>query len=260
MGLNPITTEELGDAPGAVIHGFFTRAGGCSDGIYASLNVGIGSDDEQGNIIENRRRVAEAMGVDEDNLLTVFQVHSPEVVVVKDGWSHDDRPQADAMVTNQPGLAIGVLTADCGPVLFMDAEAQVVGAAHAGWKSATGGVLENTVTKMESLGATRSNIRAMLGPTISADSYEVGPEFVDRLILLDSENEQFFSSSNNADHAMFDLPGYIVKRLRSFGVKAGWTGECTYKDKDRFFSYRRKTHRDEPDYGRQISVISINNN
>lgn len=251
----PIRSERLNHDH--VHHGFFTREGGVSTGIYAGLNVGIGSDDTREVVMENRKRVANAMGVSEDYLFSPFQIHSPEAVIVSTPWKENQRPQADALVTNTPGVAIGVLTADCGPVLFLDPENQVAGAAHAGWKGATGGVLENTIEKMEMLGAKRENITAVLGPTISAKNYEVGPEFVERLIEFNNNNADYLQPSENENHAMFDLPAYIVDRLNSNGVSAHWTGDCTYENEAQFFSYRRKTHRTEADYGRQISVISL---
>ncbi len=252
----PILCEGLGSLSTRFAHGFFTRQGGVSRGVYEGLNVGIGSDDQREHVLENRARVAARLG-DCAFLATPRQVHSPDVAVVEAPWAPDEQPIADAVVTNRPGIAAGVLTADCGPVLFAEPQAGVVGAAHAGWKGATGGVLENTIAAMERLGAQRSRILATLGPTISQANYEVGPEFVDRLIALDPANRTYLTASKRPDHAMFDLPAYIVARLARAGVTARWTGECTYADSDRFFSYRRTTHRGEPDYGRQISAILI---
>ncbi len=251
----PVTASVFSD--NAATSGFFTRAGGVSSGIYAGLNVGLGSGDDRSLVVENRRRVAAHLQVTPDTLLSPFQIHSTDVVAVEKPWGERERPKVDALVTNKPGIAIGILSADCGPVLFLDAHNRVAGAAHAGWKGATGGVLENTVSAMETLGAERDQIVAVLGPTISANHYEVGPEFVDRLTQIDPANDRFLTASKNQDHAMFDLPGYIVERLNQDGVTANWTGHCTYADEDGFFSYRRKTHRDEPDYGRQISAISL---
>lgn len=242
----------------SVTHGFFTRKGGASQGIYEGLNVGLGSDDDREIVLENRARVAQTMGVPQDKLMMVYQIHSADVVLADKPWHMDERPKCDAMVCSTPGVAIGVMTADCGPVLFCDAENRIVGAAHAGWKGATGGVLENTISAMETLGAERDKISAVLGPTISQKHYEVGPEFVETLIALDKDNSAYFTDSQNADHAMFDLPTYIINRLKTDGVKASWSGDCTYDDEEQFFSYRRKTHRGEADYGRQISVIKIN--
>ncbi|MEO0908802.1 MAG: peptidoglycan editing factor PgeF [Pseudomonadota bacterium] len=251
---NPITAPDL--ASDKISHGFFTREGGVSTGIYAGLNVGIGSEDDRALVIENRNRVAKHLGAESENFLTAYQIHSPDALVVEKPWE-GDRPQLDALVTRTPGIAVGVLTADCGPVLFADNENGVVGAAHAGWKGATGGVLENTIAAMESIGADLSSINAVLGPTISGKNYEVGPEFAERLTIMNPRNETWLSPSNKEDHFMFDLPGYIVERLTAAGVKASWSGHCTYADEESFFSYRRKTHRDEPDYGRQVAAIKI---
>lgn len=252
----PIQTSHLQND--SITHGFFTRIGGASTGIYQGLNVGLGSDDNREIVLENQHRVAQTMGVADDNLRMVYQIHSSDVACADKPWNMEDRPKLDAMVSSTPGLAIGVMTADCGPVLFSDAENGVVGAAHAGWKGATGGILENTVSAMETIGAERENIVAVLGPTISQKHYEVGPEFVDNLISLNSDNDRYFKPSDNEHHAMFDLPKYIIDRLTADGIKASWTGDCTYADEEKFFSYRRKTHRNEADYGRQISVIKVN--
>jgi len=238
-------------------HGFFTREGGVSGGIYEGLNVGLGSNDTKDSIVENRRLVADTMGLPHSNLATVHQVHSPDVVTLEHAGQIHDRPKADALVTRLPNIGLGVLTADCGPVLFADGKNQVVGAAHAGWKGATTGVLENTVIAMEALGAERPDICAVLGPTISSSSYEVGPEFVDRLKQLHSRNERYLSASQNDAHAMFDLATYIVDRLNNVGVNAYSLGNCTYLEESRFYSYRRTTHRGETDYGRQISIITM---
>ena len=253
----PIESALLNEATGSTIrHGYFTRAGGVSQGIYRGLNVGLGSHDERENVQENRRRVAAWFGLPVERLATVHQVHSPDVVTI--GPDYDgDRPQADAMVTATPGIALGVLAADCGPILFADPESRVIGAAHAGWKGALTGVLENTIDAMEALGATRDNIVACLGPSISQASYEVGPEFVERFLAYDPTYERYFVPSRSAGHAMFDLPALTVERLKNAGVRAESLGVCTYPDSERFFSYRRTTHKKEPDYGRQISAISI---
>jgi len=248
----------LGRAEAAGIrHGFFTRNGGVSQGIYGSLNVGFGSTDERESVTENRRRVAIAMGVAPDALVTVFQVHSPDVVRVTAPFAHESRPRADAMVTDRPGLALGVQTADCGPVLFADPQARVIGAAHAGWKGALSGILENTVAAMEELGAQRANILAALGPAIGRDSYEVGSEFVERFKAADAANARFFRPSGRDGHALFDLCGYILVRLAAAGVTADHVARCTYAEEDAFYSYRRATHRGEADYGRQISAIVL---
>lgn len=252
----PIQSEQLKSHK--IKHGFFTRTGGASTGIYQGLNVGLGSDDDRKTVLENRRRVAQTMGVPDDKLMMVYQVHSSDVILADKPWKMEDRPKLDAMVCSKPDIAIGVMTADCGPVLFSDAKNGVVGAAHAGWKGATSGILENTISAMETIGAERENIVAVLGPTISQKHYEVGPEFVDNLLSLNAKNDSYLKPSENDHHAMFNLPHYIVDRLTADGVKASWTGDCTYADEEQFFSYRRKTHRGEADYGRQISVIKVN--
>jgi YfiH family protein len=250
---SPLLSEQAGNA---VKHGYFTRAGGVSEGIYRGLNVGLGSNDERARVEENRARVSAWFGAEPQKLATVHQVHSPDTVIV-DGSYDGTRATADALVTATPGLVIGVLSADCGPVLFADAEAGVVGAAHAGWKGALGGVLESTIDAMISLGARRERIIASLGPSISRRNYEVGSEFVERFLEKDPSYQMFFSPSPREGHAMFDLPGLTIKRLAEAGVTAENLDICTYADEERFFSYRRTTHRSEPDYGRQISAISI---
>ena len=237
-------------------HGFFTRRGGVSEGLHRGLNVGLGSDDAREKVEENRRRVSGWFGLAPDRLATVNQVHSPDVVVV-DATYDGNRPKADALVTASPGVILGVLTADCGPVLFADAEAGVIGAAHAGWKGALGGVLENTILAMQSLGARREAITACLGPSISGANYEVGPEFVDRFLAQNADFAVFFRPSSKPGHAMFDLQGLTVKRLTDAGIRAESLNICTYADPDSFYSYRRTTHAGEPDYGRQISAIAI---
>ena len=241
-----------------VSHAFFTRAGGVSPGIYASLNTGVGSKDERALVLENRARAMRHLGVAPEALATPYQVHGATAVVVETAWGPGLGPKADAVVTRRPGIAVGVGAADCGPVLFADAHAHVVAAAHSGWKGALFGVLEAAVDAMESLGAQRENIAAVLGPTISAAAYEVGPEFVARFIAADAGNEAYFRPSRRADHAQFDLPAYIVARLRQAGVGSVHDlGLCTCSDEGRFFSYRRATHRGEPDYGRLLSAIAL---
>ena len=252
---DPLFAPILAGLPG-IRHGFFTRTGGVSEGIYRGLNTGTGSDDDPGRVAENRRRVADWMGVSPDRLLSLHQVHSPDVVVATGPWPRE-RPKADAVVTDRPGLALGASAADCGPVLFCDAEAGVVGAAHAGWKGAFTGVLENTVAAMEQLGARRERTVAALGPSIGPTNYEGGPEFVARFVEADPDNARHFAASAREGHAMFDLNGYTVDRLRTAGVGADALGRCTYAEEDLFFSYRRSTHRDEPDYGRLISAIVL---
>lgn len=238
-------------------HGFFTRKGGASSGIFAGLNCGVGSSDQAEAVALNRARVAEAMGVAPGGLVGLHQVHSPDVITVT-GPLPDPRPQADALVTATEGLVLTILTADCQPVLFADAKARVIGAAHAGWRGTRDGVLETTLDAMEVLGANRADIVAVIGPTISQAAYEVGQEFIESFIDDDRESARFFAASTNPGRAMFDLPGYALGRLRAAGVgHAEWTRHCTYRDEDRFFSYRRTTHRGEADYGRLISAIRL---
>ncbi|WP_136682418.1 peptidoglycan editing factor PgeF [Falsirhodobacter xinxiangensis] len=233
-----------------VRHGFFTRKGGASSGIFHGLNCGPGSSDQAEVVAINIGRVAEAMGV--DGLATLNQVHSADVVVLDAVPA--ERPRADAMVTKVPGLGLGILTADCQPVLLADPEAGVIGAAHAGWKGAIGGVLEATVEAMRGLGA--ANIRAVIGPTISQRAYQVGPEMLDAFMAEDPDYSRFFAQGQG-DRLMFDLPSFGLSRLRAAGAEAEWTGHCTYSDPERFFSYRRTTHAAEADYGRLISVIRL---
>ncbi len=239
-------------------HAFFTRGGGVSEGLYATLNGGVGSNDAPDKITENRARMATALGVTPDRLLTPYQIHSPGVVVADAPWIPDNRPRADAVVTKTPRLAVGVSTADCGPLLFADSEAGVIGAAHAGWRGAFGGVIEATIAAMETLGAERTRLNVALGPTIRQPNYEVGPEFVERFVAADAANAQFFASSDRAGHAMFDLTGYIAARVHRAGiVKFEDLGLCTFAEPDRFYSFRRTTLRGEPDYGRHINAIAL---
>jgi YfiH family protein len=250
------TSPKLDALPG-LRHAFFTRDGGVSEGIYAGLNGGLGSHDDPAHVAENRRRMAAEIGVDAAHFLTVHQVHSPDVAVATAPWDTDTRPRADAMVTRVEGLALGVTTADCGPVLFADPDARVIGAAHAGWKGALTGVLEATIHAMEKLGADRSRIQVAIGPLIRQPSYEVGAEFVERFVREDGENSLFFIPSANDGHAMFDLAGYIRMRLTRAAVgDIDDTGIDTYPD-EKLFSYRRSVHRGEPDYGRQIHAIVL---
>lgn len=239
-------------------HGFFTRSGGVSQGVYATLNGGVGSNDAAEKVAENRARMAAALGVTPDRLLTPYQIHSPDVAVAGEPWTHDNRPRADAVVTRTPQLAIGVSTADCGPLLFADAQAGVIGAAHAGWRGAFTGVIEATVAAMEKLGADRRHIKVALGPTISQANYEVGPEFVERFLAADADNARFFDGAERAGHAMFDLNGYIADRIQRAGI-ANYEdlGLCTYAEPERFYSFRRATHLNEPDYGRHINAIAL---
>lgn len=241
---------------GRILHGFFTRTGGVSKGIYKGLNAGLGSGDRREAVLQNRNRVAAWFGLDARRIATPHQIHSADVVTVTEPIA-DARPRADGIVTATPGLVVGVLTADCGPILFADTRHGVIGAAHAGWRGALGGIAERTIEAMVAIGACREAIRATLGPSISLRHYEVGPEFVDRFLEADADNARYFAPSTKAGHGMFDLPAYTLARLRAAGVEAEWTGHCTYADEDRFFSYRRATHRGEPDYGRQISAIAI---
>ena len=240
-----------------VRHAFFTREGGVSDGVYASLNGGPGSDDAPAKVAENRARMATALGVAPDHLLTAYQVHSPDVVTIERPWQPHERPRADAIVTAVPGLAIGVTTADCGPVLFADGTAGVIAAAHAGWRGAATGVLEATIAAMERCGAQRARVAVALGPTIRQPNYEVGPELVARFRAADPDNARFFAPSAREGHAMFDLAGYVAARLAAAGIaRVEDLALCTYGDA-RFYSYRRATHRAEPDYGRHINAIAL---
>lgn len=241
-----------------IVHGFFTRQGGVSSGIYDSLNVGSGSKDDADSVSENRRRVAAWFDLPLDALQTLYQIHSPTVLTIT-GSLPTPRPQADAMVTNVPGLILGALSADCGPVLFCEPDAGIIGAAHAGWRGALTGILENTVQAMVDLGAERSKIRAVLGPCIGKENYEVGPEFMAEFTNIDQVYEKYFAPSANPARKMFDLWHFIVDRLTASGVQATSLDLCTYADEARFFSYRRTTHRQEPDYGRQIAAIAIRN-
>ncbi|MDG1408663.1 MAG: peptidoglycan editing factor PgeF [Octadecabacter sp.] len=251
MTLEIITSDAL--TP--IRHGFFTRRGGASSGIFSGLNCGTGSTDQQEAVTINRTRVADAMGVPLDALMGVHQIHSPDVVTVTQAAT--DRPKADALVTATRGVALSVLAADCQPVLFADTDAGVIGAAHAGWKGALGGVLESTIEAMEALGATCDNIHAVIGPCISQTAYEVGPEFFEDFIAQDSDFGRFFANGKNGKY-QFDLPALGLHRLRAAGVGfAEWTRHCTYADPDRFYSYRRTTHNKEADYGRLIAAITL---
>jgi hypothetical protein len=238
-------------------HAFFTREGGVSGGIYESLNAGLGSQDDPASIAENRRRMAAQIGVSPQHVLGVHQTHSSDVVVAERPWPSTSRPRADAIVTRTEGLAIGVTAADCGPILLVDPTARVIGAVHAGWKGALSGVAESTVEAMEKLGAERNAIVAAIGPLIRQHSYEVGGEFVERFVEHDAENALFFLPSVRDGHAMFDLAGFIRRRLENAGVlMIDDIGLDTYSD-ERFFSYRRSVHRHEPDYGRHVHAIML---
>ncbi|MDA5557133.1 peptidoglycan editing factor PgeF [Shimia sp. MMG029] len=252
MTLEILTSDLLGP----VHHGFFTRRGGASSGIFEGLNCGVGSSDQSEIVAINRQRVAEAMEVDIAHLASVHQVHSPDAYTAT-GPITGERPRADAIVTNQPGLALSILTADCQPVLFSDPKASVIGAAHAGWRGARDGVMEATLDAMEALGATRANINAVIGPCISQSAYEVGPEFLDNFLSEDADNRRFFAPGEG-DRMLFDLPAYGLHRLKQAGVGAAeWIRHCTYADPARFYSYRRTTHAKEADYGRLISCIRL---
>jgi YfiH family protein len=251
MTLEILTSDSLGP----VRHGFFTRRGGASSGIFAGLNCGIGSSDQREMVAINRGRVSEAMGVAPDHLIGVHQVHSAKVVTVTGPFA--DTPKADGLVTSTPGIALSVLSADCQPVLFADASAGVIGAAHAGWRGALDGVLDATVDAMVGLGARRENIHAVIGPCISQRAYEVGPEFFEDFVAIDSNNARFFAQGTQ-DRMLFDLPAFGLAHLRAAGVGlADWTRHCTYSDAERFYSYRRTTHHKEADYGRLIAAITL---
>ena len=238
-------------------HAFFSREGGVSDGIYASLNGGLGSNDDPAAVAENRRRMAEQMGVPPSHFLGVHQIHSPDAVVATGPWQGASRPRADSIVTRTEGLAIGITAADCGPLLLVDPDARVIGAAHAGWKGALAGIVESTIEAMEKLGAERAGIVAAIGPLIRQSSYEVGNEFVERFMEEDAENTLFFLPAAREGHAMFDLAGFIRARLENAGVLViDDIGIDTYSD-ERFFSYRRSVHRKEPDYGRHVHAIVL---
>lgn len=247
----------LSSVPG-IRHAFFTRAGGVSSGIYAGLNGGLGSNDAPEKVQENRRLMAAALDVAPDNLLTLHQIHSPDVVVAREPWPVTARPKGDALVTKVPGIALGVTAADCGPVLFVDPKARIIGAAHAGWKGALTGVLEATIDAMEREGASCGDIVVGIGPMLHQRNYEVGMEFVARFEEADPENMRYFASASRNGHAMFDLPGYIHARLSAAGVlMVDDIDLCTYADEDSFYSYRRSTHRKEPDYGRHVHAIVL---
>lgn len=251
MTLEIITADALTPAR----HGFFTRRGGASSGVFSGLNCGAGSSDQSDMVAINRARVADAMTVGHDHLVSVHQVHSTDVVTLTEPLT--EKPRADAMVTATPGLALSVLTADCQPVLFHDPQARVIGAAHAGWRGALDGILEATVNAMEDLGAKRANISAVIGPCISQKAYEVGPEFLDEFLVDDHDNARFFGNGTG-DRMLFDLPAFGLHRLRRLGVgHAEWTRHCTYTDPERFFSYRRSVHAKEADYGRLIAAIAL---
>ncbi len=252
-----LQAKSLAKLPG-IRHGFFTRVGGVSEGIYQSLNGGVGSEDSPANVAENRARMAKQLGVTPDHFLTCYQIHSPEVVVAETPWPSSERPRADAIVTRTPNLAIGISTADCGPVLLADPEAHVIGAAHAGWRGALTGVIEQTVAAMEKLGAKRGRIVAAAGPMIRQPNYEVGQDLLDRFVAIEPNTIRFFKPAKRPGHSMFDLAGYVVSRLRRAEVaEIEDLGLCTYADPAQFYSYRRATHQAEPDYGRHTNAIAL---
>ena len=252
-----VEAPELSSHAG-IRHAFFTREGGVSDGLYASLNGGLGSQDSPEAVAENRARMCAQLGLPPDRMASLYQVHSAQAVVVEAPFPMDERPKADAMVTRVPGLALGIATADCGPILFADPENGVIGAAHAGWKGALTGVVEATVAAMEGLGARRSAIVAVLGPTISQAAYEVGTDFMTRFRDEAPGSDRFFSEGVRPGHAQFDLPGFVRTRLEQAEIgEAVILGLCTYAEPERFYSYRRTTHRGEADYGRLISAIAL---
>jgi YfiH family protein len=243
-------------ASAEVTHGFFTRKGGVSTGLYESLNGGVGSRDDAERVAENRRRMAAHLSVRPDHLLVPYQIHSPDALVVTEPFS--ERPRCDALVTAEPGIALGVTGADCGMILFADAKAQVIGAAHAGWKGALTGVIEATVAAMESLGAARGSIGAALGPAIRQESYEVGPEFFERFVAVAKGFASFFAPSPRKDSFLFDLPGFIALQLARAGIENFEDlRRDTYAEAEFFYSYRRSVHRGEPDYGRQVAAIAL---
>jgi polyphenol oxidase len=251
-----LSSSLLAAVPG-LRHAFFSREGGVSDGVYASLNGGLGSKDDPERVRENRRRMADRMGVAPAQFLSVHQVHSPDAIVATGPWDGPARPKADAIVTAKAGLAIGVTTADCGPILLADPNARIIAAAHAGWKGALTGIVESTIATMEKLGAARGRMVAAIGPLIRQRSYEVGGEFVERFLDADADNAMYFIPSTRNGHAMFDLGGFIRKRLEISGVlMIDDLGVDTYSD-ERFYSYRRSVHRKEQDYGRLVHAIAL---
>ncbi len=250
--IEALTSERLA----GVAHGFFTRRGGVSEGVYRSLNGGIGSNDDRDRVTENRRRMAAHLGV--DHLLIAYQIHSAKALVVDKPFPADARPRCDALVTKTRGLGLGVTGADCGILLFADIEAQVIAAAHAGWKGALSGILEATLGEMEKLGARREAIAAALGPTIGPKSYEIGEEFLERFVDVAKDYAGFFAPAPRPGHFLFDLPGFIAARLASAGITHFEDlGIETYADETRCFSYRRSVHRNEPDYGRLVAAIAL---
>lgn len=255
--LSPILSEPLTEfASKGIAHGFYTRQGGVSAGIYDSLNAGQGSKDEPGLVLENRTRIARDLGIAPTHMAGCYQIHSAKVITINEPQS-GKRPEADGLVSNVSGMGLAILTADCGPILFADPDKKIIGACHAGWQGALTGIAENTIDAMVALGADRPNIVAVLGPCISQKNYEVGAEFKERFRSHNDNNKRFFIKALKPNHYKFDLHRFIVSRLTAAGVQAHRTGHCTYADERRFFSYRRTTHRSEPDYGRQMSTIAL---
>ncbi|MCB9946585.1 MAG: peptidoglycan editing factor PgeF [Rhodospirillaceae bacterium] len=252
-----ITVASLALIPG-LRHAFFTRQGGVSRGIYASRNCGYGSNDRAEDVSRNRERCAADLGTDSASLVTVHQTHSDRVHRADAAWSPAQAPKADALVSDRPGIALGILTADCAPVLFADPGAGVIGAAHAGWRGALTGILDNTLVAMELRGAQRAHVVAAIGPRIGRESYEVGPEFVDRFVDEDPRNEGHFTAAPGSDRMRFDIGAYIVGRLQALGVgRIEVVDRDTYADEGNFFSYRRAVKRGEGDYGRCLSAIML---
>lgn len=252
-----ITLGTLNSAPG-IRHAFFTREGGVSEGILASLNCGFGSGDAPERVAENRARAMTSLDLAADRLVTCHQIHSPEVVVVETPWRREDNPRADALVTTRRGIALGILTADCTPVLFADPESGVIGAAHAGWRGALGGVIEATIGAMTRLGAEPARIRAGIGPCIAQRSYEVGPEFPAPFLAEAADNADLFAPSRRQGHFMFDLGSYVERRLARAGIGEIQRAPCdTVAEESRFFSYRRACLKGEKDYGRGLSAIVL---
>lgn len=254
--VKPLRAPKL-EAISNITHGFFTRQGGVSEGIYASLNCGFGSQDDNANVAENRKRIANVLGVPPENLITPYQEHTADAVIATTAWTRKNAPVADAVVTNVKGLAVAILTADCGPILFADPKAGVVAAAHSGWRGAKTGIIKSTINKMEELGAKRANITAAVGPSLSVDAYEVGPEFVESFIADSPSNEAFFLKDPGVN-PHFDLNAYIHHQLKQLGVtSADILQSCTYNGESLFYSYRRSVHKEEGDYGRQLSAIVL---
>jgi hypothetical protein len=252
-----ITAQELARAAG-VRHGFFTRQGGVSEGVYASLNCGFGSNDNPAHVAENRAIALRELGLSAEALVTVYQIHSAEVVVADDPWPPARAPKADGIVTRRPGIALGVLTADCAPVLLADAGAGVIGAAHAGWRGGLGGILEATARAMERLGARLSATVAVVGPCIHQSSYEVGADLRDTVLAAEREGDDLFRAGARSGKFQFDLPGFMVRRLQRLALGAvARVAADTFADEERFYSYRRSVKRSEADYGRELSAIAL---